>query len=59
MRIRAKDSEPAPQKDNEEHVEGIRQVRESHRREQIDEYVELKTDLIRENGEARQLDMAA
>ena len=43
----------------EEHVEGFRQVREAHRRELIDDYVELISDLIREGGEARQVDMAA
>ena len=43
----------------EEHVEGFRQVREAHRRELIDDYVELLSDLIREVGEARQVDMAA
>ena len=43
----------------EEHVEGFRQVREAHRRELIDDYVELISDLIREVGEARQDDMAA
>ena len=43
----------------EEHVEGSRQVREAHRRELIDDYVELISDLIREVGEARQVDMAA
>ncbi|EEW1432582.1 TPA: manganese-binding transcriptional regulator MntR [Escherichia coli] len=43
----------------EEHVEGVRQVREAHRRELIDDYVELISDLIREVGEARQVDMAA
>ena len=30
----------------EEHVEGFRQVREAHRRELIDDYVELISDLI-------------
>jgi DtxR family manganese transport transcriptional regulator len=34
-------------------------VREAHRRELIDDYVELISDLIREVGEARQVDMAA
>ena len=29
----------------EEHVEGFRQVREAHRRELIDDYVELISDL--------------
>lgn len=43
----------------EEHVEGFRQVREAHRRELIDDYVELISDLIRDVGEARQVDMAA
>ena len=43
----------------EEHIEGFRQVREAHRRELIDDYVELISDLIREVGEARQVDMAA
>ena len=43
----------------EEHVEGFRQVREAHRRELIDDYVERISDLIREVGEARQVDMAA
>ncbi|MGQ7184920.1 hypothetical protein ACUODJ_13160, partial [Escherichia sp. HC-CC] len=43
----------------EEHVEGFRQVREAHRRELIDDYVELISDLIREVGEARQVDMVA
>lgn len=43
----------------EEHVEGFRQVREAHRRELIDDYVELISDLIQELGEARQVDMAA
>lgn len=37
----------------EEHVEGFRQVREAHRRELIDDYVELISDLIIEVGEAR------
>ena len=32
----------------EEHVEGFRQVREAHRRELIDDYVELISDLIME-----------
>lgn len=43
----------------EEHVDGFRQVREAHRRELIDDYVELISDLIIEVGEARQVDMAA
>ena len=43
----------------EAHVEGFRQVREAHRRELIDDYVELISDLINEVGEVRQVDMAA
>ena len=43
----------------EEHVEGFRQVREAHRRELIDDYVELLSDLILEVGEARQVARAA
>lgn len=43
----------------EEHVAGFRQVREAHRRELIDDYMELISDLIREMGEARQVDLAA
>ena len=34
-------------------------MREAHRRELIDDYVELISDLIIEVGEARQVDMAA
>ena len=34
-------------------------MREAHRRELIDDYVELISDLIMEVGEARQVDMAA
>lgn len=49
----------AVMKDVEEHVEGFRQVREAHRRELIDDYVELISDLIDKFGEARQVDMAA
>jgi DtxR family manganese transport transcriptional regulator len=35
------------------------QLKKAHRRELIDDYVELISDLIREVGEARQVDMAA
>ncbi|CAK9884532.1 MAG: Transcriptional regulator MntR [Candidatus Erwinia impunctatus] len=59
MSLRAKNKNPAPLKEIEEHVEGFRQVREAHRRELIDDYVELIADLIGEFGEARQVDMAA
>lgn len=37
----------------EEHVEGFRRCGEAHRRELIDDYVELISDLINEVGEAR------
>ncbi len=40
-------------------MKGSAEVREAHRRELIDDYVELISDLIREVGEARQVDMAA
>ncbi|GAA0487679.1 MULTISPECIES: manganese-binding transcriptional regulator MntR [Tatumella] len=50
---------PGAIKDVEDHAEGFRQVREAHRRELIDDYVELISDLIHEFGEARQVDMAA
>lgn len=62
MSRRARNVASAPSgalKDIEEHVEGFRQVREAHRRELIDDYVELIADLIGEFGEARQVDMAA
>ncbi len=45
--------------DVQEHVQGFLQVREAHRRELIDDYVELISDLIRDCGEARQVDLAA
>jgi len=48
-----------PIKDLENHVEGFKQVREAHRRELIDDYLELISDLIHEFGEVRQVDMAA
>lgn len=39
--------------------ENFRQVRQAHRQERVDDYVELIDDLIRTNGEARQVDIAA
>ncbi|WP_370515949.1 manganese-binding transcriptional regulator MntR [Pantoea sp. Mhis] len=45
-------------KNKDQDVEGFRQVRAAHRRETIDDYVELIFDLISEFGEARQVDMA-
>lgn len=50
---------PGQIKEIEDHVEGFKQVREAHRRELIDDYVELISDLIHQFGEARQVDMAA
>lgn len=59
-RERQKNNENVPPLPNvEEHVEGFRQVREAHRRELIDDYVELISDLIHDVGEVRQVDMAA
>ncbi|KAF1046404.1 manganese-binding transcriptional regulator MntR [Xylophilus sp.] len=40
-------------------VESFRQVRRAHRQERVDDYVELIADLLRETGEARQVDIAA
>nr|WP_072010236.1 manganese-binding transcriptional regulator MntR [Rahnella aquatilis] len=48
-----------PLLDVEEHAQGFLQVREAHRRELMDDYVELISDLIHEFGEARQVDLAA
>lgn len=48
-----------PLLDVQQHVQGFLQVREAHRRELIDDYVELIADLIRDCGEARQVDLAA
>lgn len=39
------------------HVESFRQVREAHRSELIEDYVELISDLIAHEGEARQVDI--
>ncbi|MCD9004803.1 manganese-binding transcriptional regulator MntR [Luteimonas sp. XNQY3] len=39
-------------------VESFRQVREAHRLELIEDYVELISDLIAHDGEARQVDIA-
>ncbi|MXP67508.1 manganese-binding transcriptional regulator MntR [Pantoea sp. Aalb] len=43
----------------EDHVKGFCQAREANRREIIDDYVELISDLIYKFGEARQVDIAA
>lgn len=40
-------------------VESFRQVREAHRSELLEDYVELISDLIAHSGEARQVDIAA
>jgi DtxR family manganese transport transcriptional regulator len=45
--------------DVDTHVESFRQAREARRLELIEDYVELIADLIRENREARQVDIAA
>lgn len=39
-------------------VESFRQVREAHRSELIEDYVELISDLLAHDGEARQVDIA-
>jgi DtxR family transcriptional regulator, manganese transport regulator len=41
------------------HVESFRQAREARRSELVEDYVELIADLIRDGGEARQVDIAA
>lgn len=45
--------------DAREHAEGFHQVRQAHRSELIDDYVELIDDLIQEQGEVRQVELAA
>lgn len=45
--------------DADVHVESFRQVREAHRMELIEDYVELISDLLGDAGEARQVDIAA
>ncbi|PPU94696.1 manganese-binding transcriptional regulator MntR [Xanthomonas albilineans] len=45
--------------DAEVQVESFRQVREAHRLELIEDYVELISDLLADGGEARQVDIAA
>jgi DtxR family manganese transport transcriptional regulator len=41
------------------HAESFRRAREARRRAQVEDYVELIDDLIRDGGEARQVDLAA
>lgn len=52
---------PAPDAlvDVDTHVESFRQAREARRAELVEDYVELIADLIRDGGEARQVDIAA
>lgn len=56
-------SKPVPQPpaliDADLHAESFRQVRQAHRLELVEDYVELISDLIRDGGEARQVDIAA
>jgi hypothetical protein len=42
----------------ERQVESFRQVREAHRMELVEDYVELISDLLADGGEARQVDIA-
>ncbi len=51
-------SAPPALLDAEVQVESFRQVREAHRLELIEDYVELISDLIAHAGEARQVDIA-
>jgi DtxR family manganese transport transcriptional regulator len=41
------------------HMESFRHVREAHRTELVEDYVELISDLLADGGEARQVDIAA
>src|SRR3546814_19933436 len=50
---------PPPLIDAALHAESFRQVREAHRVELVEDYVELISDLNRDGGEARQVDIAA
>nr|CDI64128.1 MntR protein [Xylophilus ampelinus] len=51
--------EPIRMVDATVHVESFRQAREARRQERVDDYVELIADLIQEDGEARQVEIAA
>ncbi|WP_213990628.1 manganese-binding transcriptional regulator MntR [Sodalis sp. dw_96] len=42
-----------------EHAQGFLQVRQAHRSELMDDYIELIADLIQEQGEVRQVELAA
>src|SRR3546814_15809548 len=50
---------PPPLIDVDLHAESFRQVREAHRVALVEDYVELISDLIRDGGAARQVDIAA
>ena len=52
-------AEPPRMVDATVHVESFRQAREARRQERVDDYVELIADLIQEDGEARQVEIAA
>ncbi|TCL04574.1 MULTISPECIES: manganese-binding transcriptional regulator MntR [Sodalis] len=45
--------------DAREHAQGFMQVRQAHRSELMDDYIELIADLIQERGEVRQVELAA
>jgi len=45
--------------DAQEHAQGFLQVRQAHRSELVDDYIELIADLIQERGEVRQVELAA
>lgn len=50
---------PGPLLDADVQVESFRQVRNAHRSELTEDYVELISDLLADAGEARQVDIAA
>lgn len=54
-----KADQPGPLIDARIQMESFQQVREAHRMELIEDYVELISDLIADGGEARQVDIAA
>jgi len=58
-KIAKHDASTPPMVEAHVHVESFRQVREAHRTELVEDYVELISDLLADGGEARQVDIAA
>lgn len=58
-RMSKKQTDAMPLPDAEEQAMAFRQAREARRAELAEDYVELIDDLIRDGGEARQVDIAA